>query len=258
MYYVCIWLKNYCIKKPYAYDANMRIYAITSRFHGFPPQKKQKWSELKGVMLWLVEVGPPKSPKLVVPTSICLEILWTGLGRKPIQNPRNKWCVDKFAYAICTTQPNHSPKSTDSNLFPSLSISFPFPAVSCPQIKLILPSPPSDTSRTKILANDLPDQSSWGLFSVTQRQRLFVGFCLKTHTVLFQHDDSDDRWMIANFSATNNALRNRKSSRLFGWHPWWIPSKESPGWAVDGGVVTPFHVGSVHGFSKLIDFMQKL
>ena len=188
MYYVCIWLKNYCIKKPYAYDANMRIYAITSRFHGFPPQKKQKWSELKGVMLWLVEVGPPKSPKLVVPTSICLEILWTGLGRKPIQNPRNKWCVDKFAYAICTTQPNHSPKSTDSNLFPSLSISFPFPAVSCPQIKLILPSPPSDTSRTKILANDLPDQSSWGLFSVTQWQRLFVGFCLKTHTVLFQHD----------------------------------------------------------------------
>ena len=137
-------------------------------------------------MLWLVEVGPKDPPKL-------------KFGADPKPTP-------SLAYAICTTQP----KSTD------FLSSFPFPAVSCPQNKLILPSPPSDTSRTTILANDLPHQSR-RLFSVTQWQRLFVRFLSQKHMVFFQHDDSDDRWMIATFEPQERyeivSSRSRLTSR---------------------------------------------
>lgn len=148
MYYVCIWLKNYCIKKTICIRCkheNLRNYIKISRVSTTKKNTKSEvsWREW---CFGIVEGGPPKMgpPNLKKPTGhlprdyltqVLAMIAWGSSKievRKPIQNPRNKWCVDKFA-GLLSAQHNQITAQkvlilTSFHLFPSPSPSQLFPA----------------------------------------------------------------------------------------------------------------------------------
>ena len=238
-----LYQKTICIR--YKHE-NLRNYIKISRVS--TTKKNKKWSKLKGVMLWHCGGRTPQNgtPKLEETNGAFASRL---SARKPIQNPRNKWCVDKFAGLLSAQHnQNHSPKSTDSNLFPSLSPSQLFPAHKtswyCRHLHLIHQEqrflPTTFLIKAVGVCFQWHNDRGFLLVFVSKHTRCFSN-------MIFFRWSVDDRYFFSNFqSITKSEIQ--PSFRLTSVKiPWRIPRM-----SCGLGGLTPFHVGSVHGFSKLM------